>query len=540
MASYSYVGQRYKQGASQLELISFCASANDIHAWGGVPAKTERFHGGFQRALSERFKKIKAFFDDGQASPTSIVVAFREGVLKVSPLGYPASWATRSGLSLEPEFVHVEFNTTVVDEDDISLDQLRARVAQLLKPRLDLSAQQAEEASTEGDDEEEGNDEAADAELSGAEVIDEADGGDGGDNESEESDSELDVGHSTLRQFYEFISDPSRIAQWLEEENARYSVAKSKTKKSAKETEYTKFTPEELLKYLLLSLLRPAMIVDGQHRVWGAYNSDNQPIAFSVCAIKDADWIEQVFQFVVLNKLAKPISPSFLTSILNTSLTNAEVKGIESRLERIGIRNTERIIVKYLNHEPASPFFGLIAEPTELAGISNEGKLSDKGMIRLAKRWRNVTRSKKELEMFLPAIGQKGVSAGRKAWGEYATWTKFFFSFWNVLKKRYQKDGIWEKKPGFHLLYIVTMHALQDAFLEAKSKGDSSFKDLDDFEQQVDKYFEDVPATFFQGWEMTGLQSGEGPLWIKKAVDMLRSGKRLATVREESELFHSL
>ena len=79
---YDYVGIRYTQGKGSQELVSFCASATDVRAWGGIPTKTERFHGGFQRALSDRYRKIIKFFDDGQTSPTGIVVAFREGAIR--------------------------------------------------------------------------------------------------------------------------------------------------------------------------------------------------------------------------------------------------------------------------------------------------------------------------------------------------------------------------------------------------------------------------------------------------------------------------
>src|SRR5262249_42953995 len=132
---------------------------------------------------------------------------------------------------------------------------------------------------------------------------------------------------------------------------------------------------------------KPAMIVDGQHRIFGAYESSNGPISFNVCAIRDSDWVEQVFQFVVLNKLAKPISSSFLTGLLNTSLTNAELKEIEPRLETVGIKNTDRLLMKYVNFVEESPFHDMVAQPGDMAGIDNQGKLSDKGMLRVAKRW---------------------------------------------------------------------------------------------------------------------------------------------------------
>jgi hypothetical protein len=541
--TYSYIGQRYVQGGSSLQLVSFCASANDIKQWAGVPAKTTTFHGGFQRALSDRYKAIIRFFDAGEASPTSIVVAFRENALAVSPLAYPESWVDTAKLSQKPEFVHVNFKVGSVGSADSSTEALRCAVAALLKERLDATG---EKGSNDGGSSD--SDEAAAAESAESESVEEID--DDADDEIEAPESagelddeddvvaqELDVGHSKLRSFYAFISDKARVDAWLAEENDKVTAVQAKPKLKKRDKEFISTTPEERLRHLLVSLLRPAMIVDGQHRVWGAYSSDKAPIVFSVCAIKDADWVEQVFQFVVLNRLAKPISPSFLTSILNTSLTNQEVERIEKRLEKIEVRKTDRVIMKYLNHDDRSPFFGLIGEPGELLGVDNKGKLSDKGMIRLAKRWMNLKNNKKELEMFLPALGAKKLTKGRDQWASHEVWSGYFFAFWSAVKSKYEEHGLWVKQDGFHLLYIVTMHAMQDMFIEAKSKADGKFLSIDDFNSQVKSYFKDVSPTFFRSWEATGLQSGDGPKFIREALEELRGGKQLKTVMGDSPLF---
>ncbi|MBB5458762.1 hypothetical protein [Paraburkholderia sp. Cpub6] len=545
MGAYEYIGQLYKQGSSKLELVNFCATAKDIKSWGGVPAKTERFHGGFQRALSERYKKITRYFDDGQCSPTSIVVAFRQGALKVSELAYPStSWPSEEILSEKPTFVHLALNVDIEDEDDIALSELRKRVSEFLAPRLHIGetsglGDTADTEASENDDDEstDESDEVLQSdgvldvpiEASDAEVLEDADG----------SDAELDVGHSKLRAFYDFITDEKKIEQWLNDANVKYAQISAKVKKTPKENDFLEYSPEQRLRYSLVSLLRPAMIVDGQHRVWGAYNSKSAgDIKFTVCAIKDTDWIEQVFQFVVLNKLAHPISPGFLTSLLNTSLTNSEVSEIEERFDVIGIKNVDRKIIKYLNHNEVSPFYQMVSEPSELQGVDNEGKLSDKGMIRLAKRWIGVTRAKKELEMFVPALGVPSISAARKKWEKDEAWIEYFFAFWTLLKNKYQEGGVWEKKTG-HLLYIVTMSAMQDLFLRKKSGGDAEFKNLEDFKAQVAKFFDRVLPTFFMDWQLTGLQSGDGPDWIKKGIEALRDGQSLQAVRDTSELFQT-
>lgn len=523
--TFNYIGLKYSQGKSAQELLSFTASANDIRAWGGIPTKTERFHGGFQRALSERYRKIIQYFDDGLSSPTSIVVAFREGALAVTELGYPAAWLSKEGLTSVPAFAHVSFT---FDEKDVESDDLwllAAEVCAMLKPRLDAS----------------GDKPASVSDLENGVEVDELDDPEADQNPVEDEDDdaslEIDVGQSKLKSFYDFLMDRPRVEAWLIEENAKYDTIKASKSKAKSDREFLEYTPEQRLKSSLVSLLKPAMIVDGQHRVMGAYGSANSPITFNVCAIKDANWIEQVFQFVVLNKLARPISSSFLTALLNTSLTNIELEEIEPRLETVAIKNTDRILMKYINFVETSPFFNMVAQPGDMAGADNSGKLSDKGMLRIAKRWYNLANSKKEIEMFLPAIGETGLTKGRAKWRALDTWSLYFYAFWDVLKEKYASDGVWEKRPRNNLLYIVTLTALQDLFLSKKADADSVFANVEDFKTQVAKFFENVPGAFFLNWEATGLQSGQGPEHIKNAVMRLRDGKTLGTVKDTSELF---
>lgn len=525
---FSYVGQKFTQGNSPLELLSFCATAKEIRDWAGVPQKSERHHNGFQRALvKKRSENVKRFFDGNQASPTSIVVAFRRGALDVQELAYPNAWPDKSTLDLTPKFVRINFKVGDVDLSSLGIAELRKMVAADLKVRLGVSNgdNQADDIDPEdGVGDVEG--EEADAMVQGDDESD-----------SKGNDEEIDVGHSKLRQFCDFIGSDAQVEQWVAEERRKLAESEKKGKaKLPSDDELQREDPNEKLKGLLVSLLKPAMIVDGQHRVFGAYESAAN-IVFSVNAIRDADWVEQVFQFVVLNKLARPIAGNFLTSILNTSLTNSEVGDIEVRLENIGIKNVNRKIMKYLDLNKASPFFGMIAEPTEIIGVKNEEKLSDKGMIRLAQRWRGIPASKKEIQMFEKVLKAKNEKDAGKKWANYESWTPFFFAFWDTMKNRYAKDGLWVKQKKFHLLYIVTMHALQNLFISSKARADTKFKSTEDFKEQIEKFFEDVPGTFFQEWKATGLQSGERSKWITTAIEMFRDGKTLAYVKNNSDLY---
>lgn len=523
MSKFSYIGQRYSQGASSCTLISFTADACDILRWGGVPAKNERFHGGFQRALSARYRKIISYFDNGQISPGAVVVAFRPGTLQMTELGYPSSWPESGKNISATKFVHLEFSSE--DYDELTLEQLIQRVRNLLESRPGLASGEPAETNSES-----------------IEDKDNDDGIDDIDKSAEESDQEddLDVGHSKLKAFYDFIGNSDAVDQWIKSESDKISAVKSKKNLSQAEKEYVAYLPEEKLKATLTSLLRPAMIVDGQHRVNGANESEKEGIVFTVCAIKDADWVEQVFQFVVLNKMAKPISKDFLTELLNTSLTNIEVEDIDKRLETIGIKNADRKIHKYVNHDPRSPFSGLVAEAGEVAGSDNSGKISQQGMLALAKRWRTIASVGKTSEMncYIKYLTAAGLGEARQAWQDYEKWIPLFFAFWAEIKSLYEPHHIWIKQKNYNLLYVVTLQALQDLFIESKAKAKVKFKSLDDFKEQVREFFADVPPTFFVNWTQTGLQSGTGWDDIKEAIEMFQNGSTLQKVQKESKLFN--
>lgn len=521
MSEFSYIAQRYSQGSSNSKLITFCASASDILDWGGVPAKNERFHGGFQRALSQRYRRIINFFNKGQASPGAVVVAFRPGTTELQELGYPSGWPDGSDLTVLPEFVRLKFEADSGLEG-ASTDELAERVCAHLRTRPGFSP-------TEDSDENEEpySDGSVDDDQSEP------------DQDGEDAEDDLDVGQSKLAAFYSFISDRSAIDTWIKREEEKIAAIKAKGRPNQREREYIKFGPEERLRATLVSLLRPAMIVDGQHRINGADSSDATEIQFTVCAILDADWVEQVFQFVILNRMARPISKDFLTELLNTSLTNDEISEIDKRLEIVGIKNADRKIHKAINHDDRSPFKDLIAAAGEVAGLQEKGKLSQQGMLRLAKRWRAVGGQGKTAEMscFIPFLNAASLTEARRKWAQFDSWIRPFFLFWATVRDIYSDQQIWEKKPKYHLLYIVTLQAMQDHFLEAKALGRVRFKSEEDFVAQVRDFFEPVPATFFMNWSETGLQSGKGWQMIKDALTLFQNGTKLAGVQEQSGLF---
>ncbi len=69
------------------------------------------------------------------------------------------------------------------------------------------------------------------------------------------------------------------------------------------------------------------MIIDGQHRVRG---TKDEKILFTVTALPDSEWPELAFQFIVLNKAARPVPDRLLINIIGNSLSEESCQMLKS------------------------------------------------------------------------------------------------------------------------------------------------------------------------------------------------------------------
>ena len=83
---------------------------------------------------------------------------------------------------------------------------------------------------------------------------------------------------------------------------------------------------------------KPGLIIDGQHRVFGAKDVSAHDVILPVVLIPGLPFSEQVFQFYVLNSKARPLRPTELRRIVSTSLTNGEIEDLYDRFRAAGIQ----------------------------------------------------------------------------------------------------------------------------------------------------------------------------------------------------------
>lgn len=462
---FTYSAQRFKPRAgSDQELLLFVAPATDIRTWAGVPRKAFDYQHGFQRTLNPgRVGDVSRYFGEDQRniSPTSIVVGFTGSVLIDDAAD--GSGFTRVQICL-PDFTAL----SLTDLADLALAELRARLGEDLATDIEQNADVAFAEAVRLQDEE---------------AVDESFGID---DDSETSGTNgMDQGaesRSYLGDFYaQLLGYRNEIQPWPDEAE---------------------------LREVLYSLLRPAIIVDGQHRVFGGAHADAEML-FAVCAIPNSSWAESVYQFVVINQKAKPIKPAFLSSIIATSLNVDEIATVYDRLRTSKIDVERAEIMDRVETDPASPFRGMIDFEVE----RSPGFLQFPGMSRLVKDFQNIPRSHSGL---LPDGEWLNVE------GE---WIEHFFAFWRGIRTYFegQDARLWQKPSADtpnNLLKIVTLQEVQGLMLDLWADSRLfTFQSVAATEIAAANFWSDFPSTFFSDeWRLKGLQTSVGRRMLKESM----------------------
>lgn len=458
---YEYIAQLFEPREGAGKILQFIAPAADIAGWAGVPRKAFDYQHGFQRTLQlSRIREVADFFkkDARNISPTSVVVGFTGPVETevLEAVQSPYSTAVRLRVKLE-------------DLDALSLPELADRVLEALRQRLPAETTQLidenlEEAVAQAIRLEE--DEAVDESFSELADVDVAEAAE----------------QSYLGDFYARLLGYRR--------------------------ETTPWPEEHELREVLYSFLKPGIIVDGQHRVFGAALADEK-LLLSVCAIPEASWAESVYQFVVINQKAKPIKPAFLSSIIATSLNSSEIEAVYERLETSKIDVGRAELMERINTDANSPFRGMI--DFQVAGAP--GFLQFPGIAALAKDFEAIPRA-------FPALLVDGTWATSES-----PWVDHFFAFWRGIRSYFegQDPRLWQKPSEANpnnLLKIVTLQEVQRLVLSTWADSrDKKLSAADSTEVWARAYWEEFPSTFFTDeWKKKGLQTSIGRSYLRDAI----------------------
>lgn len=491
LMTHKYSGIAYRQTADLTTpwLVTFVATAEDISSWAGIPRRSEKGLIGFQRPDDERrVTQAEGFFKNTKnQSPTALIVGIHrpaEGERPRVRLEFTDSDASAQIRACE---LHIDFDQSTYPLSHAVRD-LKTQIGTRL---ADAREEPAADDNGDGDEEET----AEDADESTDEAADDS--------------PELELGKSLLMELEAKLDD----ATWC----------------AANES-------------AIIDLAKPCTVIDGQHRLKGAERRESH-IPFSVIALFNCSWPEQVFQFTVVNYTAKGIPDQFITANAALSLTGKDLDVLKGRLQQAGVKVLEYDLMSVVNFDRESPFFERVSMA---ASGTQPGKLGYKTMVQIAKAWHSTKTPAvgKLIEASYPEITAGGARQRRKAknamWHDNTDWGGFFKHFWAVVRDHYQAEaqrvGVadpWDISSGTHLTVTAVLRAFQERFLVHLAGQDEWFElpsslttnaaATDHFTTKVGrlakKVCEKIPLDFFTAtWAWSSVNIGPGKEALKTCL----------------------
>ncbi|MBD2094467.1 DGQHR domain-containing protein [Trichocoleus sp. FACHB-591] len=217
--------------------------------------------------------------------------------------------------------------------------------------------------------------------------------------------------------------------------------------------------------------LRPAFIVDGQHRLYGISNFQNEDIPLLVVCLLDAALEEQAFQFIVINNKAVKVPTDNVKAII----ANLDEQKLQERLLKAGVKYGEvSPVLRDIDDLPNSPFQKMLQWPRN----SEEDRLIPLTAIEQSLRY---------IRTIFPFFEEDDASI-----------TEFFFAVWQAVKNNY--PNLWGQPNKF--MTKVNLNALNEFILDRLQKAwEFGLVDIFSSEQvyiQVNSIIDRVPSTFWE------------------------------------------
>lgn len=533
MATIDYPAFFFRQRPDSPLQVAFVAPSSDIDAWARVPTKQTGNIRNFQRAeMPTHVSEVQRFFDNLEnASPTAVVIGFdpvrSKNQVKLMDDGgsslsvddvKPGITVSGSVLIDCPEFPDVQTTSEVIDTIDKHKEQVTRYILSELEELTNLKQKTLRLLQSEfqqravnrmpflsasaPDDEQEPDEEDTTA-------ID--------DQEDTESDQ---------------IDELSQLSP--EAQKALEGLSPSERHIVIGRLEFVAHLEPDILTELpdtqihaiyreVCDELKPALLIDGQHRIMGTKKIARIP--FLVCALPHALWPELAFQFIVTNRTAKKVQESLLINIVGNSLSRTQRASIEDRLREAGIHVGLIEAVMKVNEDELSPFYNMLS-----FGIKGEEGFIDAAALRnkVVRLWYE---RKAPVESLFDHRCQGRLKRDRTDyWKSEELWFEYFIAFWNTVKKRYRGSQVFstelqdeaKKLPVSKLMTATVLKIFQETILrylsdhlrqQAQLGGApvaESLGDVKSFEQLVTNTLRSLEPEFYQGWTITGFDGSKG------------------------------
>ena len=272
-------------------------------------------------------------------------------------------------------------------------------------------------------------------------------------------------------------------------------------------------------------LSKPGLIIDGQHRVFGACEVESD-IILPVVLIPGLEHSEQVFQFYVLNSKARPLRPTELRRNISTSLTNQEIQELYNRFKQAKVDAEEARWTYEMQTREESPFAGLIDMGFGVQGTVIKENVADQVVRRF---------------MRMPRRYNKLYSNLGETWSNKDNRLHLFFWFWNAISTHY--EAVWSdaiaaaKKDNTQnqIFMKVALLTLQEFTLDRILNGldfmgsDSPppFSSQESTKNAVVAALNKIPSEFYtREWKMKQLDTTEGRKNLYSEMDkVVKAGK---------------
>jgi hypothetical protein len=363
-------------------------------------------------------KEVTPFFERPEnCSPTSIVLSIHDS---------PTTTVTFSDIQ-DGAVKLKRMSIETPDIDSLSDGEVIQAAIKFLDERLASDSGHESAEATQASDEDQEDEDDIEEEVEGTSEDEE-------EAESTDSAEEIEIGRSMLTSIREKLANGEGITENFIE--------------------------------TLRDMLKPALIIDGQHRLFGAAAvEENIPVL--ACALIKPDWKEQVFQFTVINDKAVGIPKPFITSLAGMSLTASELSDMKVRLQQAGVQLWEVEVMQKLGYDRRSAFFDKIEFKVAGTAGSSSG-LGYQTVKRAGKAWYSP-KSHGLIEVMRKLYQsengpKKNQKALRQEWHEHEDWFFFFNLFWDAVKARFGGTKLWTLKSS--LMIAVVLEQLQAVFLK--------------------------------------------------------------------------
>jgi hypothetical protein len=253
----------------------------------------------------------------------------------------------------------------------------------------------------------------------------------------------------------------------------------------------------------LPDIQRPALIVDGQHRLLGMSEVD-EDLPIVVSALLDAEANEQAFQFIVINNKVTRVPSDLVRSLI----VDFNEEALQERLEtaRVSLR-PQALLVAIVDDEAESPFYKMI----------NWERRRGEGIA--AVKPAAIEDAFKYIRHRFPALDedQDGL-------------IDFFFSMWNGVKEAY--PVLWERTDN-RLFENAGFKAFSEYLtdqLETLAGSGIELVDIYDpgsVTDTIKTIVTQIDVDFWLAeWNLKSLDTSSGREIIKDNIKLIRQNRR--------------